>query len=409
MTSRILKTEEQFQKARAIQTVRSHYFQIYIITMLWEKTFLSLWIPLLFSTINSISISRRRREFVFPDEPNYENKCSKPQIPEGVCKRVLECGELLRKNDFELLKQAICGYESSIPLVCCPTSSLPTTPKPETTTTTSTEPTPTLLPPALPPNCGLRTTATTRIVGGREAEVGAWPWMTAVYLRQGSFKSAQCGGALVTNKHVITASHCVVNNAGTDVLPAEDFSVRLGEHNLFSTNDSSDPIDFPIKSVKRHEDFELKTYKNDIAILTIDGTVTFTNRIQPICLPYNNLRLEDLAMRKPFVAGWGTTAFNGPSSPVLREVQVPVWEHESCQDAYKNDVNITNVYMCAGFAVGGKDACQGDSGGPLMLPHEKKFHLIGIVSFGKSCAQPGFPGVYTRVTEFLNWIAVNLV
>ncbi|XP_013773969.1 proclotting enzyme-like [Limulus polyphemus] len=377
--------------------------------MLWKETFLSLWIPVLFSTINSSSISRRRRDFAFPDDSYDENKCSTPNIPEGVCKNVLQCEELLRKNDFEFLKQAICGYESKIPFVCCPTSGPSSTPKPEITTNAPTEPTPTLLPPTLPARCGLRNATSTKIVGGREAEVGAWPWMTAVYIKEGNFKSAQCGGALVTNKHVITASHCVVNSAGTDVLPADDFSVRLGEHNLFSTNDSSNPIDFPIKSVKHHEDFELKTYKNDIAILTIDGTVTFTERIHPICLPYNNLRLEDLALRNPFIAGWGTTAFNGPSSAVLREVQIPIWEQENCREAYKKDVNITNVYMCAGFAVGGKDACQGDSGGPLMLPHESKFYLIGIVSFGKGCARPGFPGVYTRVTEFLNWIAVNLV
>ncbi|XP_076366082.1 proclotting enzyme-like isoform X3 [Tachypleus tridentatus] len=380
MTSRILKTEEQFQKARAIQTVRSQYTSS---PCCGKKHSCRCGYHFCFLRSTRLVSADGVENLFFPMNQIMKTNVPSLKFPKESANVFWNVG-----NSYERTILSCSSKQSVVTRVASLWSAVQH------------------LASLQPPNQKLQQRLRLNL---HLLYCHLLYHPTAVYLRQGSFKSAQCGGALVTNKHVITASHCVVNNAGTDVLPAEDFSVRLGEHNLFSTNDSSDPIDFPIKSVKRHEDFELKTYKNDIAILTIDGTVTFTNRIQPICLPYNNLRLEDLAMRKPFVAGWGTTAFNGPSSPVLREVQVPVWEHESCQDAYKNDVNITNVYMCAGFAVGGKDACQGDSGGPLMLPHEKKFHLIGIVSFGKSCAQPGFPGVYTRVTEFLNWIAVNLV
>ncbi|XP_013792928.1 proclotting enzyme-like, partial [Limulus polyphemus] len=231
-----------------------------------------------------------------------------------------------------------------------------------------------------------------------------------IYFDERGIKRPECGGTLVTNKHVITATHCGLNKEKTAFLPAKDFSVRLGEHNLFSTNDDSNPVDFPIKSVKYHEDFEVKTFKNDIAILTIDGTVTFTKRIHPVCLPYNYLRHEDLAEKRPYVAGWGTVAYDGPSSSVLREVQVPIWKHEDCRKAYEKEIPITDKYMCAGYANGGKDACQGDSGGPLMLPaNDTFFYLVGIVSFGKKCALPNYPGVYTRVTEFLDWIEANIV
>lgn len=52
---------------------------------------------------------------------------------------------------------------------------------------------------------------------------------------------------------------------------------------------------------------------------------------------------------------------------------------------------------------------QGDSGGPLMaVGKNNSFYLVGVVSFGKQCGQPGYPGVYTRVTEFLDWLSRNL-
>jgi len=54
---------------------------------------------------------------------------------------------------------------------------------------------------------------------------------------------------------------------------------------------------------------------------------------------------------------------------------------------------------------------QGDSGGPLMSPDPQTglFYVIGIVSYGFRCAEPGFPGVYTKVTAFLDFITSQLV
>lgn len=85
-----------------------------------------------------------------------------------------------------------------------------------------------------------------------------------------------------------------------------------------------------------------------------------------------------------------------------RQAALPVWRNEDCNQAYLQP--IVGNFLCAGYTQGDKDACQGDSGGPLMLKSEGKWMQIGIVSFGHKCGEPGYPGVYTRVSEFADWI-----
>jgi hypothetical protein len=67
--------------------------------------------------------------------------------------------------------------------------------------------------------------------------------------------------------------------------------------------------------------------------------------------------------------------------------------------------SITTNMICA--AASGRDSCTGDSGGPLFL--ESPLTLIGVVSFGEGCAQPGSPGVYANVPALLPWIQSKIV
>lgn len=103
---------------------------------------------------------------------------------------------------------------------------------------------------------------------------------------------------------------------------------------------------------------------------------------------------------------------DGPSSSVLQVTSVPVVDNINCKKAFDNKSIIDDRIICAGWTRGGKDACQGDSGGPLMYGKAEvnnvRYYQIGVISYGFRCAEAGYPGVYTRVTNFIDWIQRNL-
>ncbi|RWS16182.1 prophenoloxidase activating enzyme-like protein [Dinothrombium tinctorium] len=232
--------------------------------------------------------------------------------------------------------------------------------------------------------------------------------MAALFIEEGGIKSSQCGATLVSSNIVLTASHCIVD--GSTKKEASSLTIRLGEH--FIEQDSPDDAaeDVPVASVITHPEFNPSTYLNDIAILKLAKNVTFTQRISPVCLPFHSekLRHGKIEGLPATITGWGRISFNGPSSDVLQMATFQIVNQEDCRKAFEKWIKITRNYLCAGNKGSTKDSCQGDSGGPLVMVDKGRWYLMGIVSFGRRCATPGFPGVYTRITEYLDWIEKNV-
>ena len=181
---------------------------------------------------------------------------------------------------------------------------------------------------------------------------------------------------------------------------------RLGEHDLDEASERYIHEDYDIRRVLRHEKYSEEKVLHDIALLELARPVTFRRHIVPICLPEKGASFVGAIAS---VSGWGRSRLIQETFPsVLRKVDIQVIANEACSSWYgyfwRPIGNIHHTWLCAGFRMGGRDACQGDSGGPLVTVKNGRAQVIGLVSFGFGCALPLSPGIYTNVSNYVDWI-----
>ncbi|KAK9889389.1 hypothetical protein WA026_004663 [Henosepilachna vigintioctopunctata] len=246
--------------------------------------------------------------------------------------------------------------------------------------------------------CGIRPEIvkhTARIVGGKNAGTGSWPWQAALY-KEGEF---QCGGSLLSNRWIISAGHCFYKSQ-------EYWVARLGALRRSTVLPSPYEQLKPIQKIFIHPGYENNGFVNDIALLRMKTSVTFSDYIRPVCLPKLEESLEDDVQCT--ILGWGQLSEVGRIFPdTLQEVQLPVISTSECRKrtVFLPLYNITEEMFCAGYDRGGRDACLGDSGGPLICPEENgRWVIHGITSNGYGCARANRPGVYTKVSSYIKWI-----
>ena len=260
--------------------------------------------------------------------------------------------------------------------------------------------------------------ASPRVVNGREpipGEVSA-----LVYVRAGS---SICSGTLVDASHVITAGHCVAASGGTTKSPS---SFTVG----WSSTGALPPTMWAgVSQVALHPDYSNQTYVNDIAVLTLASPL-----VGPTPMPLATSAQARTALAAGAAvqaAGFGYTSVQGPLSNRARVGDLTIVPNRVCRDdalTYRiGEVSFVGLDIdtaTAVCAIGVQpesnliiDTCQGDSGGPLFSGSTAGPRLLGLVSVGVGCA--GFdvrdgqleeltektPGVYTRITPYLPWLA----
>lgn len=241
---------------------------------------------------------------------------------------------------------------------------------------------------------------TPKIIGGADATKNAYPFITAIVSAYSNANSINpfCGGSFIGERYVLTAAHCV------DGSSPEDIDVWIGGHDL---NVPSEGQRISVQQIYMHEQYDDFSNNKDIAILKLSEVVS---SVEPIKLMTPSIEATINEGDMFTIMGWGntnTSASDGVYLDILRETQVPLYNRQACLAAYPSPSGsaITEFMMCAGFVEGGQDTCQGDSGGPMIYRHEGQWYQAGVVSFGEGCAQANYPGIYTRVSQLLNWLA----
>ncbi len=263
----------------------------------------------------------------------------------------------------------------------------------------------------------LAETDTEMIVGGQPAAQGKYPWQVRLYESMDD-DIGFCGGSIIAKQWVLTAAHCLVD---TD-------KVVVG----FGNVDRTQTTKIASEKVIVHPAY-LQGQKADLALIKLATPIDDAPAVALANAGTSRSLLSPGA--KATVTGWGAIwdfqAFNNAMDVMagrrslserrllndeelqaprkLHEVDIEVIDPAECKSIYDSlqvsAFTIGDTEICATGPRGGKDSCFGDSGGPLVVPSGAGGYVqVGIVSWGPQCGNPLFPGVYTRVSSFSDWI-----
>ncbi|XP_046403682.1 chymotrypsin BII-like isoform X2 [Ischnura elegans] len=230
-----------------------------------------------------------------------------------------------------------------------------------------------------------------KISGGIEAKPGEYPFQAGLVMDNAYF----CGATIINESFVITSASCA--NLG------KTYQVFVGDTRL---GKAASPRQSLISNdAIIHENFDPKTYINDIALIRLPYPLTFDHNIKKMSLAPND---DGFASTSGTISGWGSTYDEGDLSPTLRHTDVTIISNEDCRAVYGD--GIADSMICTVPQNNKEGVCGGDYGGPLIAIYQVdsctwwQFALAGISSFTSNKGCGIGPDGYTRVYHFVDWI-----
>nr|XP_016848103.1 PREDICTED: inactive serine protease PAMR1 isoform X3 [Anolis carolinensis] len=258
-----------------------------------------------------------------------------------------------------------------------------------------------------------------------------WPWQAAIYRRPNGVKAPThrkgawiliCSGALLNERTVVVAAHCVTNLGKITVLKTADIRVVLGKHYRDDDRDEKTVQNLRISAIIVHPNYDPILLDSDIAIVKLLDKARISNRVQPICLasmrdidpPADDLQIV--------ITGWKILAdIADPSykNDTIRMGSVQIIDSLLCEQQYEENgiqVSVTDSMFCAKqHPTAFSNICPAETGGIAAIPlpgrssPELTWHLMGLVSWGydKTCSLELYTG-YTKAIPFKDWIEKNM-
>ncbi|XP_009322937.1 PREDICTED: inactive serine protease PAMR1 isoform X1 [Pygoscelis adeliae] len=258
-----------------------------------------------------------------------------------------------------------------------------------------------------------------------------WPWQAAIYrtangvkensLRKGAWILI-CSGALVNERTVVVAAHCVTDLGKTIVLKTAELKVVLGKFYRDDDRDEKTIQNLRISAIIVHPNYDPILLDSDIAIIKLLDKARISSRVQPICLSSSHDLTSSTEDLKIMVTGWKVLADikePGYKTDTIRMGAVRMVDSLLCEQQYEDNgiqVSITDSMFCAKQdRTAFSNICPAETGGiaAITLPGkaspELRWHLMGLVSWGydKTCSLDLYSG-YTKALPFKDWIEKNL-
>ncbi|KAK5607888.1 hypothetical protein CRENBAI_009415 [Crenichthys baileyi] len=296
------------------------------------------------------------------------------------------------------------------------------------------------------------------------SEEAHWPWLVAIYRRSrkgmeskvmkansqeeplkkdGGARSSNldqnsdwqlvCSGALVNQRSLVVAAHCVTELGKVYPVDTATIKVVVGKHYRNDQRESKGPQHLRVGSIVVHPNYDPYILDSDIAVIKLLDKARIGEKVLPLCLSEN--QEEEVTSGQGVVTGWSPLQ---DSSLGLNEKArvglVHLADIVPCEQQYARNgvpVSVTDNMLCASQKpdYGPSNICPSDTGGILLLPasagnqvsynskhsqvqgqNKGSWSLLGLVSFGYDQGEcdPELYTVYTRVANFKDWIESNM-